>query len=243
MEEAPYIYERTVSILKECKEVWPLATRWVENIEVFERDGSRGTVAIEGSMSDGKDTGMEERGSLSESPRQVRASPRLNPRAPTYHPTSLGTSTRRQSYDSHSPTYPESSQATIAAQRSYESFTRPSDFRHSSNHMTAHPHSQSVEMAHTNSSDHAAQTQTARYTRPPEPNYGRIVNGTRSYAQALQHHSTSFPSQQPAIYSNSDTYPRTPHGLVPQLTPLNDGYDAEMRYFFHGPDPSDDAFG
>ncbi|KAF7550777.1 hypothetical protein G7Z17_g5474 [Cylindrodendrum hubeiense] len=52
--DGPMMLHRTLAILMECKEVWPLASRWVEALEQFARDPS-GSLGTEGSMADGKD--------------------------------------------------------------------------------------------------------------------------------------------------------------------------------------------
>lgn len=46
---------RTRSILLECKEVWPLASRWLESLDKFFRDPQPIAPISEGSMADGKD--------------------------------------------------------------------------------------------------------------------------------------------------------------------------------------------
>ncbi|KAL2692122.1 hypothetical protein Neosp_002528 [[Neocosmospora] mangrovei] len=52
--EGPMMLQRTLSILMECKEVWPLASRWVEALERFARDPT-GSLTTESGMADGKD--------------------------------------------------------------------------------------------------------------------------------------------------------------------------------------------
>ncbi|PNY27193.1 transcriptional regulatory protein [Tolypocladium capitatum] len=47
--------QRVIAILRECKEVWPLAARWVEALEKFSLDPQSDTLTTEGSMDDGKD--------------------------------------------------------------------------------------------------------------------------------------------------------------------------------------------
>ena len=47
--------QRIITILRECKEVWPLAGRWVDALEKFSMDPHSDTLATEGSMDDGKD--------------------------------------------------------------------------------------------------------------------------------------------------------------------------------------------
>lgn len=46
---------RTRSILVECKEVWPLASRWLDSLDKFFRDPQAVAPITEGSMADGKD--------------------------------------------------------------------------------------------------------------------------------------------------------------------------------------------
>ena len=45
--------QRCMSILMESKEVWPLASRWLEALEKFSRDPKATAVSLEGSMADG----------------------------------------------------------------------------------------------------------------------------------------------------------------------------------------------
>ncbi|KAH7161342.1 hypothetical protein EDB81DRAFT_641838, partial [Dactylonectria macrodidyma] len=49
--DGPMMLHRTLAILMECKEVWPLASRWVEALERFARDPN-GSLVAEGSMAD-----------------------------------------------------------------------------------------------------------------------------------------------------------------------------------------------
>ncbi|KAM5348792.1 hypothetical protein ACJ41O_008615 [Fusarium nematophilum] len=52
--DGPMMLQRTLSILMECKEVWPLASRWVDALERFARDPT-GSLTTESGMADGKD--------------------------------------------------------------------------------------------------------------------------------------------------------------------------------------------
>ncbi|KAF4987497.1 hypothetical protein FDECE_15419 [Fusarium decemcellulare] len=52
--DGPMMLQRTLSILMECKEVWPLASRWVDALERFARDPT-GSLTVESGMADGKD--------------------------------------------------------------------------------------------------------------------------------------------------------------------------------------------
>ncbi|KAJ3475708.1 hypothetical protein NLG97_g9366 [Lecanicillium saksenae] len=51
----PAMLQRTVGILNECKEVWPLAEHWAEALEKFSSDPKSMLITTEGSMDDGKD--------------------------------------------------------------------------------------------------------------------------------------------------------------------------------------------
>ena len=53
--DGPGMLQRVIAILRECKEVWPLAARWVDALERFSLDPQSDTLAQEGSMDDGKD--------------------------------------------------------------------------------------------------------------------------------------------------------------------------------------------
>ncbi|KAM0328841.1 hypothetical protein ACHAQA_005257 [Verticillium albo-atrum] len=46
---------RCMSLLMESKEVWPLASRWLESLERFSRDPKAATVSLDGGMADGND--------------------------------------------------------------------------------------------------------------------------------------------------------------------------------------------
>ncbi|PHH80997.1 hypothetical protein CDD83_3655 [Cordyceps sp. RAO-2017] len=54
-QDGPAMLQRIIGILRECKEVWPLAARWVEALEKFSLDPHSATLTTEGSMDDGKD--------------------------------------------------------------------------------------------------------------------------------------------------------------------------------------------
>ncbi|KAM0665900.1 hypothetical protein ACQRIT_007114 [Beauveria bassiana] len=54
-QRGPDMLKRTISILNESKEVWPLASRWAESLEKFSRDPKLTLLTTEGSMDDGKD--------------------------------------------------------------------------------------------------------------------------------------------------------------------------------------------
>lgn len=49
----PEMLQRAMSILVECKEVWPLASRWLEALEKSSRDPKGSSFGLEGSMADG----------------------------------------------------------------------------------------------------------------------------------------------------------------------------------------------
>jgi hypothetical protein len=53
--EGPAMLRRTIDILMECKEVWPLASRWTEALDKFSHDPQAKTLANEGTMADGAD--------------------------------------------------------------------------------------------------------------------------------------------------------------------------------------------
>lgn len=44
---------RCMSLLMESKQVWPLASRWLESLERFSRDPKAATVSMDGGMADG----------------------------------------------------------------------------------------------------------------------------------------------------------------------------------------------
>lgn len=64
----PMMLERTIGILNESKEVWPLAARWADALEKFSRDPKSMPLTTEGSMDDGKDP----------IPRAIRALPPIS---------------------------------------------------------------------------------------------------------------------------------------------------------------------
>ncbi|KAK2590452.1 hypothetical protein QQS21_011869 [Conoideocrella luteorostrata] len=53
--DGPIMLQRTIGILNECRQVWPLAARWVDALEKFSLDPQSATLCHEGSMDDGKD--------------------------------------------------------------------------------------------------------------------------------------------------------------------------------------------
>ncbi|KAJ6786287.1 hypothetical protein PWT90_00827 [Aphanocladium album] len=53
--QGPIMLHRTIGILNESKEVWPLAARWADALEKFSRDPNSMPITTEGSMDDGKD--------------------------------------------------------------------------------------------------------------------------------------------------------------------------------------------
>ncbi|OAA77629.1 chitinase 1 precursor [Akanthomyces lecanii RCEF 1005] len=54
-EKGPAMLSRTISILNESKEVWPLASRWAESLENFHNNPKATLLTTEGSMDEGKD--------------------------------------------------------------------------------------------------------------------------------------------------------------------------------------------
>lgn len=50
--DGPIMLQRAMQILTEASQVWPLAARWLENLEKFYRDNKGAIPGIEGSMDD-----------------------------------------------------------------------------------------------------------------------------------------------------------------------------------------------
>ncbi|KAL2280342.1 hypothetical protein FJTKL_12591 [Diaporthe vaccinii] len=53
--DGPIMLQRAMQILTEASQVWPLAARWLENLEKFYRDNKGAIPGIEGSMDDSRD--------------------------------------------------------------------------------------------------------------------------------------------------------------------------------------------
>lgn len=51
----PMMLAKTINILNECKEVWPLASRWADALEKFSHHPTSVPLPTDGSMDDGKD--------------------------------------------------------------------------------------------------------------------------------------------------------------------------------------------
>ena len=79
--------QRTLSILSECKEIWPLAGRWLEALEKFSRDPKAQARGLGRSMADG-----------------VYSSPLYSPVVPNYRKLTNICSCRRILY--HEPCMP-----------------------------------------------------------------------------------------------------------------------------------------
>ena len=51
-QNAPMMVQRTLNILAESKNIWPLASRWYDHLERFYKAQNVMTVGVEGSMAD-----------------------------------------------------------------------------------------------------------------------------------------------------------------------------------------------
>ncbi|ROT40913.1 hypothetical protein SODALDRAFT_343122 [Sodiomyces alkalinus F11] len=56
--EGPNMLQRCMSILIDSKEVWPLASRWLESLEQFSRDPKAAVMSLERGMADGNDRAL-----------------------------------------------------------------------------------------------------------------------------------------------------------------------------------------
>lgn len=233
--------QRTINILKECREVWPLAARWVDALEKFSLDPQSATFGNEGSMDDGKDP----------IPRAIRQLPPLFPttksaaRPPPLPPTlpepnvlpRPGTKPELPPASSiRSPPPPHHHQNGII-----NSISTPINGHH---HLPSPPQHQP--QLHQQPQPYQGTPAPLPPTLSPHP-----------YPNHLQHHSIQANPQnmymqpQPPMgrndglgmlidaFDSNNPGPSGPHygagNFNPQLGPGTDGFEGELQFYIDGP--------
>lgn len=242
--DGPTMLQRAIRILKECREVWPLAARWVDALEKFSLNPQYAILSHEGSMDDGKDP----------MPRAIRQLPPLFPTK----------SSSRQPGLPHPPVSlpepnilprPPGSQPELPPASSIES-PRPHHPSHSISGLSIHrihhlpspppynPQQQPLSQHPTppTSIRSALMSPSASYPahRPQSPSH-MMQHAHNMYVQSQ--HTPPLPPPSLARQSadglgllidafDSPRPPRPPHA---QLGPGTDGFEGELQFYIDGP--------
>lgn len=214
--------QRIITILRECKEVWPLAARWVDALEKFSLDPQSDTLTTEGSMDDGKDP----------VPRAIRQMPPL----PLVPPLPDNTVLPRPGTqpDMHPPASMQSPRNGILS--SLPGATNghapsPSSHQHQQQYQTPHQLPQGLpQQANFHHQQHRQQAPHHMYMSPQQthPALGRQpVDGLGMLIEA-------FDSHQPGGAPYGMGAPAGPPPFYPQLGPSNDGFEGELQFYIDG---------
>lgn len=227
--------QRIITILRECKEVWPLAARWVEALERFTLDPHFEAPAAEGSMADGKDPvphAIRQTSPVAAAvptPPQVSRTPSLpeNGVLPRPEPSSallsathgavassISTSTNGQTMTPPSPAFR----------------TTPQPLPHALFQQPDPPHQQRQQLRPGDSPLHGPAAPHHVYVSPqaPPPPLGRQpVDGLGMLIEA-------FDTHQPAATPYEMGGPPGSGPYYPQLGPGNDGFEAELQFYIDG---------
>ncbi|KAG5929205.1 hypothetical protein E4U42_006806 [Claviceps africana] len=243
--------QRTIGILKECQQVWPLAGRWVDALERFRLDPQSVTLSHEGGMDDGKDA----------IPRAIRQLPPLLPSNPScrqpglhHHPVIFpepnvlprppGTKPElppASSIDSPPHHLPlPSSISGVTMKRTHHLPSPPPQYpptplfsHYPTNHTPLPPairpsspyaaHHAYSSQPHIRQPTHNGLTPSHHTAPPPRPQTGRrSADGLGMLIDALDTRQTPLP-------------PLAVRPFHPQLVPGTDGFECELQYCVDGP--------
>lgn len=231
--DGPVMLQRIIAILRECKEVWPLAARWVEALERFSLDSQSEAPAAEGSMDYGKDP----------IPHAIRQLPPVPVTAPTppqvsQHTPSLPDNAVLPRPEPQAPSALQSApRGTLApllpANTNGQTLTPPSQQVQVPFHAQPHAPPQLVQQPALPQQHRRGQPLTQRHCaphymylspQPPPPPLGRQpVDGLGMLIEA-------FDTPQPG----SATYQIGAESYYPQLGPGNDGFEGELQFYIDG---------
>ncbi|PHH70123.1 hypothetical protein CDD82_7331 [Ophiocordyceps australis] len=240
-QDGPIMLQRTITILSECKEVWPLAARWVEALEKS-LDPQLDTFTTEGgSMDDGKDP----------VPRAIRqmplaASTTTPPQG--HHATALPDNAVLPKPGSQ----PEAPHVSATMQSPHKGvFPSLTANGHVASPSHQQHHHQSYQPQAVNAHALAPQTQFQAQHQMRQP---------ISPASSIHHQQPMYLSPQPQTQASMGRQPMdglgmlieafdthqpatAPYGLAtpagpsyfPQLGPGNDGFEGELQFYIEGP--------
>ncbi|POR34210.1 Putative transcriptional regulatory protein [Tolypocladium paradoxum] len=216
--DGPTMLQRIITILRECKEVWPLAARWVEALEKFSLDPQSDTLTTEGSMDDGKDP----------VPRAIRQMPPLT-EVPAL-PDSAVLPRPGTQPDMHPPASMQSPHNGIMSSLSgtiNDHAPTPANYQHQQQYQTPQPLPQGLPpQANLHHQQHRQQAPHHMYMSPQQslPALGRQpIDGLGMLIEA-------FDTNQP--YGMGAPAAAAP--FYPQLGPGNDGFEGELQFYIDG---------
>ncbi|OAQ85025.1 chitinase 1 precursor [Purpureocillium lilacinum] len=233
--DGPAMLQRTITILRECKEVWPLAARWVEALEKFTLDPQSDALKEEGSMDDGKDP----------VPRAIRQMPPL-PTAPTpphlghapplpdnavlpkpgTQPEMLTPTTMQSPHSAVVSALPSSTNGQILTPPNHQQYHTPIQSLH---HGLSHPAGFHQRQA-MHQQEPLQNNPQQMYMSPQQnaPQLGRQpVDGLGMLIEA-------FDSHQPGAAPYGMGAPPGAAPYYPQLGPGNDGFEGELQFYIDG---------
>ncbi|KAF4509886.1 hypothetical protein G6O67_001823 [Ophiocordyceps sinensis] len=246
--DGPAMLQRIITILRECKEVWPLAARWVEALEGFSMDPQSEAPAAEGSMDDGKDPvphairQMPPFPVTAPTPPQVSHTPSLPDNAVLFVPRPEPQPSSTQPLAPHAglaPSMPSSNNGQTLTPPSQQAQT---PFQHAPRSLPPHALSRQPSMSH------KEQQQQQRQHRqgpppprrqpaprhmymspqaPPLPLGRQPVDGLGMLIEA-------FDTHQPGTAPYGIGGPPGTEPYCPQLGPSNDGFEGELQFYIDG---------
>ncbi|RBR17055.1 uncharacterized protein FIESC28_06557 [Fusarium coffeatum] len=233
------MYQRTLSILLECKEVWPLASRWADALERFAQDPT-GALTSETGMADGRDPVPHP---VIDIPAVAPASPGTSPASSIYSRQASSIEPGPSSLQSPSP---HGISATLSATHILPSHFPPPQIQQQpqmqQHQLQVHQHHQHrqhrqhrqhhqppapIITQHQSFVPHQLQPQL--YMSPNEIANLDIVMGT--FDQSAMQGYQMAPQCNPPLTSTTPTVAAIPP--VPHSAPA-DGYENELNFYSYG---------
>ncbi|TWU75141.1 hypothetical protein ED733_003197 [Metarhizium rileyi] len=228
--DGPTMLQRTINILKECREVWPLAARWVEALEKFSLDPQSDALGNEGSMDDGKDP----------IPRAIRQLPPLFPASkpirPPPPPTSLPKPNILPRPGVQRELPPASSIRSPLLKTAMNPLPNPV---HGHHQLPSPPQQQCHPQFH---QSHGYSNGTLPTTIPPHSYSSQLQPNAHSmymHAAPMGRPSTDGLGMLIEAFDSNNPGPPAPHygagNFNTQLGPGTDGYEGELQFYIDGP--------
>ncbi|OAA47057.1 Zinc transcription factor [Metarhizium rileyi] len=228
--DGPTMLQRTINILKECREVWPLAARWVEALEKFSLDPQSDALGNEGSMDDGKDP----------IPRAIRQLPPLFPASkpirPPPPPTSLPKPNILPRPGSQRELPPASSIRSPLLKTAMNPLPNPV---HGHHQLPSPPQQQCHPQFH---QSHGYSNGPLPTTIPPHSYSSQLQPNAHSmymHAAPMGRPSTDGLGMLIEAFDSNNPGPPAPHygagNFNTQLGPGTDGYEGELQFYIDGP--------
>lgn len=239
--DGPGILQRVITILRECKEVWPLAARWVDALEKFSLDPQSDTLAQEGSMDDGKDP----------VPRAIRQMPTLptaptSPRRPTPTLPNNAVLPMPGSQLDMAPTALQALQAPHSGMTSAvplavngQSLTPPNHQQYQTPHLPqlgqgGLPQQADFQQRQTMHSPDHQHPATHQMYMPPHQTAPQLdrqpVDGLGMLIEAFDTHQPGSAQYDMAVTAAANSAP-----YYPLLGPGTDGFEGELQFYMDGP--------